>query len=41
MEQPGSHYKVFMKLESLNIFLKSVEKVKVSLKYENNNGHFT
>jgi hypothetical protein len=41
MEQLGSHWTDFHCILHLNIFRKSVEKIEVALKSENNNGYFT
>jgi hypothetical protein len=41
MEQLGSHSKNFHEIWYLNIFPKSVEKIQVSLKSDNNNRYFT
>ena len=40
MEEIGSHWKVCHKIWHVKIFQKSVEKRKVSLKSDKNNGHF-
>jgi hypothetical protein len=41
MQQVGSHWRDFHEIWYLSIFQKSVEKVRVSLKSEKNNGYFT
>ena len=41
MEQPGSQLMDFLEILYLNIFRKSVEKIRVLLKSEENNRHFT
>jgi len=41
MEQISSHWMNFYEIWYLIIFLKSVEKIQVSLKSDKNNGHFT
>jgi hypothetical protein len=41
MEQLGSHWTDFYETLYLSIFLKSVEKIQVSLKFGKNNGYFT
>jgi len=38
MEQLGSHWKNFREILYLNTFRSAVEKIKVSLKYDKNNG---
>jgi hypothetical protein len=40
MEQPGSHWTDFDEIWYLRLFRKSVEKTKVSLQSDKNNGHF-
>jgi hypothetical protein len=41
MEHLGSHWTEFNEIWYLSIFLKSVEKIQISLKYGKNNGYFT
>jgi len=41
MEQLGSHWKDFHEIQYLIIFLKSVEEIQFSLKYDENNEYFT
>jgi len=41
MQQLGSYYTDFHEISYLGIWEKSVEKIQVSLKSENNNGYFT
>jgi len=41
MEQFGSHWKNCHEILYFNIFRKSVEKIKISSKSDQNNGHFT
>ena len=41
VEQLGSHWADFHEILNLNIFRKYVEKIKVSLKPNKNNGYFT
>jgi hypothetical protein len=41
MEQLGSHWTDFHETGYLSIFVKSVEKIQVSLKSDKYNGHFT
>jgi len=40
-EQLGSHWTDFPEIWHLNVFRKSVGKIRISLKCDNNNGHFT
>jgi hypothetical protein len=40
MEQLGSHWKDFHEMQYLIIFLKYVEKIQVSLTYDENNEYF-
>jgi hypothetical protein len=41
MEPLGSHWTDFHEILHPSIFGKTVEKIKVSLKLDKNNGHFT
>jgi len=41
MKQLGSHWTDFHEILYLIIFRKSVEKIRVSLKFDKNNGYFT
>jgi len=41
MEKLGSHWADFYQIWYLNIFRRYIEKIQISLKFENNNGYFT
>jgi hypothetical protein len=41
MEQLGSHWTDFHEIRYLSIFLKFIEKIQVSLKYDKNSRYFT
>jgi hypothetical protein len=41
MQQLGSYWTDVREIRFLSIFLRSVDKIQVSLKYDKNNGHFT